>query len=540
MLQPAPLSQELRARFLLGMFALAVVLLGLFFRLGDLPLIGADEPRYARISEEMANTGDYLTPHLQGRPWLEKPPLLFWLQAVSFKLFGVGELQARLPVAFAALAGSLVLGWMLARSSGPSAGFLAFLILQTSVLYLLFGRSGSTDMPLTACLTVALAAGFLAQQGGSLGWSALAGVALAGGILAKGPVALVLAGSVIFIWAFLMDRFPWSRRQVGMAALCLLAVAVPWYAWVWVENGENFALTFWVNHHLARYVSDLHHHRQPVWYYLPILLVGFFPWVVFLWSSARSLWEAGRRPHREGVSLNCYLWIWALVPLVFFSLSGSKLAGYILPSIPPLAGLVALEWDRIHRRELGTYRPMRTQLALLGSLAILVAVVLIMGFHFRYGALGTGVVVALPLLGSVLWGRIEYARRRPGSLFLLLVGGTTVTVALLYTQATPIVARFHSAHELALAAAPLVSPQHPLVLYRFFHHSAQYYTDYQTTRLAISGPEELMRYMERHPQPRYLLLTKQEGRDELAGLGRMRLIKAAGDLYLVELTLEQP
>ncbi len=540
MLQPAPLSQELRARFLLGMFALAVVLLGLFFRLGGLPFIGADEPRYARISEEMANTGDYLTPHLQGRPWLEKPPLLFWLQAASFKLFGVGELQARLPVACAALAGSLILGWMLARSAGPSAGFLAFLILQTSVLYLLFGRSGSTDMPLTACLTAALAAGFLAQQGGSLAWSALAGVALAGGVLAKGPVALVLAGSVIFIWAFLMDRFPWSRRQVGVAALCFLAAAVPWYAWVWVENGGNFALTFWVNHHLARYVSDLHHHRQPVWYYFPVLLLGFFPWVVFLWSSARSLWKAGRRSHREDVSLNCYLWVWALVPLVFFSLSGSKLAGYILPSIPPLAGLVALEWDRIHRRELGIYRPMRTQLALLGSLAILVAVVLIMGFHFRYGALGTGVVVALPLLGSVLWGRIEYSRRRPGSLFLLLVGGTTVTVALLYAQATPIVARFHSAYELALAAAPRVSPQQPLVLYRFFHHSAQYYTDYQATRLAISGPEELMRYVERHPQPRYLLLTKQEGRDELAGLGRMRLIKAAGDLYLVELIPEQP
>jgi 4-amino-4-deoxy-L-arabinose transferase-like glycosyltransferase len=539
MLQLSRLRQELRARLLLGTFALAVVLLGLFFRLGALPFIGADEPRYARISQEMLESRDYLTPHLQGRPWFEKPPLLFWLQAASFRLLGVGELQARLPVALTALGGSLMLAWLVVRTMGPAAGFLAFLVLQTSVLYLLFGRSGSTDMPLTAWLTVALAAVFLAQHERSSGWAALAGAALAAAVLAKGPVALALSAMVIFFWAFVTDRFPWTWRQWGMAGASFLALAVPWFAWVWLKHGENFGLTFWVNHHLARYATDLHHHRQPLWYYIPIVMAGFFPWVIFLGSSARSTWNM-RRLDRVDSSLRCYLWIWAVVPLVFFSLSGSKLAGYILPAIPPLAALVALEWDRIHQRDLGAYRSMRTQLALLGSLAVLLALVLIFGFHFRYGALTTGFVVALPLLASVLWGRIEYSRRRPGSLFLLLVGGTTVTAALLYAQATSVVAQYHSAHELALSAVPRISSQQPLVLYRFFHHSAQYYTGYRTTRQALSSPAELMRYVERHPQRQYILLTKQEGKDELEGLGRLRLLQSAGDLYLVELTFGQP
>lgn len=433
-----------------------------------------------------------------------------------------------------------MLAWLFARTMGPAAGFLAFLVLQTSVLYLLFGRSGSTDMPLTAALTAALAAAFLAQQEGSLRWAALAGAALAAAVLAKGPVALVLSAMVIFVWAFVTDRFPWNWRQVGIAGACFLALAVPWFAWVWLRHGENFGLTFWVNHHLARYVTDLHHHRQPSWYYLPIVLAGFFPWVIFLGSSARFTWNLRRRADRVDFSLRCYLWSWAVVPLVFFSLSGSKLAGYILPAIPPLAALVALEWDRIHQHDLGAYRPMRTQLALLGSLAVLFALVLIFGFHFRYQALTTGLVVASPLLASVLWGRIEYSRRRPGSLFLLLVGGTTVTVALLYAQATSVVARYHSAHELALSALPRISSEQPLVLYRFFHHSAQYYTGYRTTRQALSGPAELRRYVERHPQRQYIVLTKREGMDELEGLGHLRLLQSAGDLYLLEFSFGRP
>jgi 4-amino-4-deoxy-L-arabinose transferase-like glycosyltransferase len=531
-------SDESVARFWLGIFSLLVVYLGLFFRLGTLPLVGADEPRYARISEEMADSGDWVTPRLLDRPWLEKPPLLFWMQAGMFRLLGVGEAQARLPVALAAVLASLALAFLLARIAGSAAGFLVFLILQTSVLYVLFGRSGSTDMPLTAFLTAALVFAYLAQHERSHWWSLAAGGALGVAVLAKGPVALLLFGAILFGWCFLVDRIPWSLGQVSLGGAALLATAVPWFWQVWLANGENFVLTFWVNHHLARYATDLHHHSQPVWFYVPILIAGCFPWVFFLWSSARSTWRMRRETDDPERNLKFLLWLWALIPLGFFSLSGSKLAGYILPSVPPIAALAALEWQKIHQRDLGVYRPMRTQLALVAACAVLLAFVLTFGFHFRYRSLETGVLVSIPLLATVLWGRIEYTRRRPGSLFMLLAGGLTVTLAMLYVAAGPIVARYHSTRDLSLRATPLISGDQPLVLYRFFHHSAQYYTAYRTTPLGLSGSDDLKAYLALRPQSRYIVLTKENGKVELELLGRVSLIEEAGDLYLLEFAPE--
>lgn len=531
-------QQEAAARFILGGFAFLVVFLGLFFRLGDLPFLGADEPRYARIAEEMAESGDWVTPRLQGRPWLEKPPLLFWMQAASYWLLGPGEAPARFPVAVSAVIASLVLAWTVGRTVGAAPGFLAFLILQSSALYLLFGRSASTDMPLTACLTAALVLAFLAQHEGSKRWALLAGVALGLAVLAKGPVAVVLWGAILFAWCYVIGRVPWKPGQWLLAGGAFTATAVPWFWLISSTHGENFALTFWVNHHLARYVTDLHHHAQPVWYYLPILLCGCFPWVFCLGASARATWAMKDRPDAPERDLRVFLWLWALIPLAFFSFSGSKLAGYVLPSVPPLAALAALEWNRIHQRDLGTYRPLRTQLAVMASFTVLLALVLIFGFHFRYQSLFTGVLVAAPLLATVLWGRFEYSRRRPGSLFLLLVGGITVTVGLLYHQASPIIARFHSTRDLSLRATGFIGPDRPLVFYRFFHHSTQYYTGYRTTRRALSGPADLARYVERRPQAGYVVLTKQNGKAELETVGRVRLIQAAGDLYLLHYSPE--
>ena len=189
-------------------------------------------------------------------------------------------------------------------------------------------------MPLVAGFTIAVVAAHQASRGYSFEWALAAGGGLGLAVLAKGPVALVLFGGIFVFYALLTQAYPWTWKQTLLGLLAFLAAVVPWYGLVWLRNGPDFVATFWLNHHLARFLTSIHHHSHPFWYYIPVLLIGFFPWVFFLFSSAARLMRnraSALRLHREEV----FLWVWFVVPFVFFSASGSKLAGYILPALPP-------------------------------------------------------------------------------------------------------------------------------------------------------------------------------------------------------------
>lgn len=517
------------------LFCLAVAYLSFFFQLGNLLFVGADEPRYARIGWEMLQRNDFVTPTLNGRPWLEKPPLLFWLEAVSYRVFGMGEGAARLPAAFLALLGCTLTAVLGRRIQGDRVAFLSFLVLATSVLYFGLARAASTDMPMTALLTASVVAGWLALERGSAGWAAWAGFFLGLAALAKGPVALLLFGGIFLLERLVPGKREWSRLQLAALVLLFLLTAFPWYWLVWKENGSNFILTFWVNHHLARFVTDLHHHSQPFWFYVPVLLLGFFPWVFFLPSGliriSRSLIRKGVESERQIV----FLWCWALLPFLFFSLSSAKLPGYILPSLPPMALLVALEWDRFLKGELRQYRFMKFQLTVQQAFTVVVAGVLLFTLHLEYDAGAVGGLVALPLLaaaGGSLW---EFHRGGRLTVFVWLVGCITLGVAVTAWQAAPAVQNFHSAGALAAASRPLISEQNPLVLYRYFHHTAHYYADYQTTPEAVESIAELTDYMKSNPQPYYLLLTKEEGRREIRESFHPELLGHTGKLFLLRI-----
>lgn len=528
------MRENVRSPFLPIAFAVLVGYLTLFYQLTALPFFGADEPRYARIGEEMLASGDYVTPHLEGKPWLEKPPLLFWGEALSFRLLGTGEAPARIPSVLLALLGSLALSFVVLRTTDPRRGWLAFLVLLTTPLYLVFARAASTDMPLTGTLTAALAFSFLAELERRPGWAAAAGISLGLALLAKGPVALVLVSMILFTHFLVSGRIGWRPVDALLALGLTIAVALPWYWLAWLENGDTFLITFFVNHHLARYATDLHHHEGPFWYYLPILLFGLFPWTFFLWSSFRRWWSRFSDRSTEA-RLRNFLWIWALVPIGFFSLSSSKLAGYILPVVPPLAALVALEWERYFTQELPTYRSLKTLVALLTAFSVILIAVLVFGFHFRYGAISSGLVVSIPVALTALLAWRQFRKRRVQVLFVILAGGTALTMALLYRQASPVVARFHSTRDLIRVAQPLVSPENPLVFYRFFHHTARYYANFETTRASIESPHELADHVRRHPADRYILLTKEEGWKDISAAVETRLVSSAGDLYLIEI-----
>jgi 4-amino-4-deoxy-L-arabinose transferase-like glycosyltransferase len=516
----------------LALFALLVIILTHFFHLGTLPFMGWDEPRYARIGEEMLERGSFVTPTLNLLPWLEKPPLLFWLEAASYRVFGVAEWSARLPVAFLSALAILFTSYFAFRIAGLRAAFLSFFILSTSGLFIVYSRAASTDMPLASMFTFSVLSAELACRTKRIGWALLTGTALALAVLAKGPVALILFGLIFVPYCLLKGGLPWSWTQLLLAGLVFASVTTPWFWLIWQENGYNFIATFFLNHHIARYLTPVHRHSQPFWFFAAVLLGGFFPWIFFMGSSVLRVWRERWTFSRTRESTDLLLWLWFLVPVLFFSLSASKLAGYILPVFPALALLVALEWDRYFGDEINVTRVMKRQVAGLCAFSVPLGLGLILGSAVAYQTVTYGLYMAIPILLGVWWGWYEFRKHRPIGLFFSLVGGMSLFAALAFSMVAPGLGDFHSTKDLVLSAKDNLSEEEPLILYRFFHHTALYYSDYHSTPEAIPSVEALKEYLSGHPQARYYLLSKAGGLKNLRKNLDLESVTRKGNFYL--------
>jgi 4-amino-4-deoxy-L-arabinose transferase-like glycosyltransferase len=301
-----------------------------FYQLGAAHLMDPDEGRYAEIAREMLAGNDWLIPQLNFLPYLEKPPLVYWLTAASFKVFGFSAAAARLPVALSALAG-LFLAYGLGRAFwGPLAGVLGALVLSTSVGYVVLGRILTLDMVFALFLNLAIGLGYLAL---SREYSRLwlwAYLALALAVLTKGPVAVLLTGLTWIIWVA-VSRWPW-RPFINLRGWLLLAlVTLPWLVYVQWRFPEFFQF-FIIEQHFGRFLTPVIH-PEPLYYYIPVLLGLLLPWTwLFPWTLGRG--HAFRDPDER------FLIIWAAVIVIFFSLSRGKLVPYILPALLPLALLL--------------------------------------------------------------------------------------------------------------------------------------------------------------------------------------------------------
>jgi 4-amino-4-deoxy-L-arabinose transferase-like glycosyltransferase len=351
----APLSPV--ARIAWAVLIIATLAICYFSHLGAIGLVGPDEPRYAWIARDMAETGDWVTPRLYGRPWFEKPPLYYWCAALSFKLFGVGETAARIPSAMAALLATLAIAWLAWRLYGAETARWLLLLLPTSVGMIGFSHAAATDMIFASTLTLALVAS-VARLGlapirqpqssasitSSISFTSLLfGFFLGLAVLAKGPAAIVLVGGAAFFWAFFTKRWRDAFRLLHPAALATFCLtALPWYI-LCARRNRDFFRVFIIEHNFKRYLTPEFQHIQPFWFYGVVLLVAFLPWTaLFLWSAvsgAAHLW----RTRRSG-DATLFLLCWSAFCLLFFTISQSKLPGYILPAIPAIALLFARRW----------------------------------------------------------------------------------------------------------------------------------------------------------------------------------------------------
>jgi 4-amino-4-deoxy-L-arabinose transferase-like glycosyltransferase len=319
--------------------------------LGHRPLANPDEGRYAEIPREMVATGDWVTPRLNEVPYFEKPPLLYWTVAVCLRVFGPHEWSARLAPALFGLGGVLLTYAAARRLHGREAGLLAAIVLGTGFLYFVLSRLLILDMAVSVLMTATLFCFILGVRepvpgvaaAGSppagmrrrwLFYGLYASAALA--TLTKGLIGFLLTGAVMFLWLLIFNQ--WKRLRplyLPTGVLLFLAIAAPWHFLVGQRNA-GWTDFYFVNQHWARFTTTEHGRFEPWWYFIPIVLLGVFPWMGFLWGSWREALAGGWARRKENAD-QWFLATWVVFVFLFFSKSQSKLIPYILPVFPPLA-----------------------------------------------------------------------------------------------------------------------------------------------------------------------------------------------------------
>jgi hypothetical protein len=337
-----------------------------FSHLGAIGFVGPDEPRYAWIARDMMESRDWVTPRLYGKPWFEKPPLLYWGAGLAFKWFGVSEAAARLPSALSALLATLAVAWLALRLYGAETARWLLLLLPTTVGMIGFSHAAATDMPFSGMLTIAMvcAAVILRLTRNEhtpilprTPWLALLlfGCFLGLAVLAKGPAAIILSGGAVFSWALFTRRWRDAFRLLHpVAIVSFCATALPWYV-LCTRRNPDFFRVFIIEHNFKRFLTPEFQHIQPFWYYGPIFFLAVLPWsAAFVWATIVGGIRVVRDEYLSAIVK--YFLCWIIFCLLFFSISQSKLPGYILPAIPPLGLLMArccVALVQSNRRSLG-------------------------------------------------------------------------------------------------------------------------------------------------------------------------------------------
>ena len=321
-----------------------------FCGLGDYGFIDPDEGRYSEIPREMIETGDYITPRLNYVLYFEKPPLHYWLTAGAFLAFGENEFAGRFFPVMAGL-GCCVLAYAIAlkitRSKYASA--LAGLMLASSVLWYGTSRINITDMTLTFFFTAAMASYYFWSLNGKKSAILLFYSFMALSVLTKGLIGVVLPGGIALIHLIITRQYRKISGLFSPSAIILFFVIVsPYFVEVCRRNPDYFHF-FFIREHFLRYTTTIHARYEPFWFFIPIIIAGFIPWTGILWDAFGAVFGKCRLIDRNS---GAFLGLWAGLPFLFFSASGSKLITYILPCMPPLAVLSGASMSALEGKNL--------------------------------------------------------------------------------------------------------------------------------------------------------------------------------------------
>jgi 4-amino-4-deoxy-L-arabinose transferase-like glycosyltransferase len=341
-----------RTAILLLVLALAVIW---FVPLGWRHLLPSDEGRYAEMAREMFVTGDWITPRYNGYKYFEKPPLQTWANALTFAWFGIGEWQARLYTALTGFAGVLLIGYTGARVFNAATGVFAALVLATSPYWNLMGHFNTLDMGLSFWMELTLCALLLAQRPNlktscERGWMWLCWGSMALAVLSKGLVGVILPGAVLVLYTLIArDWAVWKRLHLIGGLIVFFAIVTPWFVLVQQRNPE-FLNFFFIVQQFKRYLTPEQNRPGAFYYFVPVLIIGFLPWLSVTVQSVRHAWRLPRQPN--GFAPVTMMLVWIGFIFLFFSASHSKLLSYTLPIAPAIALLIGMYLPLVTREQL--------------------------------------------------------------------------------------------------------------------------------------------------------------------------------------------
>ena len=330
-----------------------VAFLATFPGLGVGTLWDNSETAYGEVAREILLTHDPVVMHLNGAPWFVQPPLYFWVAACFAKLFGVSEFALRLPSAIATVAMSGAVGFVVARHASSRAALLAATVLATALMQAVVGRLAIMDALLDLTVALAILTWFGSLRSGHAGSWYAGWIAIGFGLLAKGLVAPVTVALVVVPW-LMWERaagarivLPGTRRVVLGVALCA-AIVAPWTLALLHAAGFSAFVEMIGHYTFGRYVGTIENQSGPIWYYVPVVILGFFPWFAFLVPALAAAWRQARAPSANGAASLARLSLaWTIVPFVFFSIAKTKLPNYIALELPAFAILVAVWFDAV-------------------------------------------------------------------------------------------------------------------------------------------------------------------------------------------------
>jgi 4-amino-4-deoxy-L-arabinose transferase-like glycosyltransferase len=480
-------------------FIAIAVLLVWFGTLDARHLLRPDEGRYAEISREMFVTGDWVTIRYNALKYFEKPPFHMWVTTIAYELFGVGDWQARLCVALSGILGLGMTMLATARWYGCRAGLLAGLVMLAMPMWSVAGHFNSLDMTLSGALACVLACMLLAQHpdtsaGARRAWMVACWAAMGVAILTKGLVGIALPGLVLVVYTLVTrDIGLWRRLHLPTGILAMLVVTVPWF-WLISTKNPEFPRFFFIHEHWDRYTSTVHARKGSIWYFVPLLLAGMLPWlglVPRMWEVVRdragAVRGAGGKPFQPALlSL-----VWFAAIFVFFSMSGSKLPGYIVPVFPALAILAAVALDQISDKSWNRQINALLVLAVVGLIAAPVVATLERETNpnevFRAFAVYIGVAFAVLLAGMLLARRLLRTRGVfPSVAAFALSMFLTCTIGLLGHE---VMGRRASGVDMLPAIKAVLKDDMPLYGVGMLDHTLPFYLG--RTLTMVAAPDEL-------------------------------------------------
>ena len=476
-------------------------------------LVASDEGRYAEIAREMYATGDWVTPRYDGYKYFEKPPLQAWMTAIAYTLFGVGEWQSRLWTGltgyFAILATGFTAWKLVGGERGVLAGWVSAILLASSPMWNVGGHFNTLDMGLSSILSCALFSLLLAQRTGlsttvRRNWMWLCWAFMALAVLSKGLIGIVIPGMVLVVYTLsTWDWGLWKRLHLFSGLVVFFLIATPWFVLVSLKNPE-FAHFFFIHEHWDRFTKPGHNRKGHPLYFVPLILVGFIPWLLQLAQGFIAAWKE-RRGEAQVSAVAGFrpLWlcaVWAVMIFLFFSKSQSKLPGYIMPIFPTLALLAGLALtSAFERMSLNDEsRPWKRQMAYLTLLLLIGFIGVPYAYQMgnaRYEQLeyqqyavwiAAGLVSALAVLVSG-WMALRGFDHQDAAHRLRQLMDSFLRAAIAFFILIQAVGLGHDTHgrsisgaDLAVAVRPYIQDNAPVYSIRMLDHTFPFYIQHPT------------------------------------------------------------